>query len=649
MQSFKRSYQRLPFKTPLVSGHQILPNKWLISRPICRQSVVRVVADSHRKCWKRFASHQQLNTNHRLYPSVLIQRPDTKRMVFIDNENQFAFKVIESLISEESVDMSEDVVTNESVDRIIDKFIAIPPEEFRDNPIVINDLVRALKSLSLRQLLSVLESVTKWPILELPFDPLFYKVWSNIDHELADRLTADQQLNGNKDVEKYLLFGNMFYRLKTANIAKFNDTLVKRLSSPDFELNKTSILHLLFYANLHRTVDPKATKYIMRRMEALVNDMDLHELGVFCMTCFKTNIKLTDQLLTTIIGKSISGVSDETNNITRTAITKCIRHSYHFHFEPQFRQYIDKLKQLSTNSAMTSTHLLNLKHTAHICDKELMDQTFDKLYTNLRAFRLKDIERIFLCLSNFYHELDPKKVESICDELHTNADYFQSYQYPVCLLNILHYLAVLQFYPKLLLRHCFETSFLTKIMKYSRIDFQRHLLTTNTALSIERYEEFGDILVDPERVYRYHRWILTEEKQSIPYITKRHHLLNIIYMSLKSGLQHRVQLCHIFPFRSYPFVVIWAPNSKHFSLTPTTELKQNMFNDCIAINVLEINDYAIVDKQIKGSVKLENRLLERLGFKVVVMPWHHLTGYRSMRAKYNAIIKEVTRLDPSFG
>ncbi|CAG2165091.1 unnamed protein product [Oppiella nova] len=541
MQSFKRSYLKLPFMASLMSGHQILLKKCFISRPVCGQFVVRVVADSHWKCWKRFACHQQLNINHTLVSSSV----SSKRIVFNDYENQFAFKVIESLISEESVDISEDVGTNGSVDHIIDKFIAIPPEEFRDNPIIINELVRAVKSLSFRQLLSVLESMTKWPVLELTFDPLYYKVWSNIDHELDDRLTADQ-LNGDKDVEKYLLFGNMFYRLKTANITQFNDTLVKRLSSSDHELNKTSILHLLFYANLHRRLDPKAAEYIMRRMETLVIDMDLDELGVFCMSCFKTNTKLTDQLLTTVIGKSISDVSDETNGMTRTSITKCIRHSYHFpihsHFRSQLGQYIDKLKQLSTNDTITSTHLLHLKCMAHVCDKELMDHTFDKLYDNPQAFRLKDIERVFMCLSYFSHELDPKKVEYICHELHTNADHFQTYQLPHCLLSILRYLAILQIYPKLLLRHCFEPSFVAKITKYSRLDFQRQLLTMNTTLSIERYEEFGDILVDPQRVYCYHRWILAEEKQSIPHTTRRHKSLNTIYRCLQSDERRAEEL-----------------------------------------------------------------------------------------------------------
>ncbi|CAG2113168.1 unnamed protein product [Medioppia subpectinata] len=495
----------------LISGKQMKCEKWLTTTTTTHAKKSSAVErwkagpkTDWKWCSKRCLSHQALDSKPKHSSNVyLIQKPDTGgRLVFTDNENQLAFKIIESLLNVDEIHLDQQPLQTEdlAIDEIMAKFVAIPPEGYIGFAREINGLVKVLKSLNLRQLMTVLESLTKWSV-DQPFDTLYYRVWSNVDFELDERLTRDQ-LNDNKDVEKYLLFGNMFYRLKTANICKFNDSLVKRLSSPDFELNKTGVLHLLFYSNLHRKVDPKCAKYMLSRMESMINDMTLDQMAVFCMTSFKTETKLTDSLFKSVISRMITDVSEETNNILRTAVTKCIRHSYHYKFKPEIGQYVNRMKQLSNNS------------------------------------------------------------------------------------------------------------------EYSKLDFERHLLVTNTALSIEKYEEFGDILLEPEMVYRYHRMILTQEKQTLSRITQKQKLLNTVYMGLKTHLGERVQMSHILPFKSYPQVVIWSPNHKNFSLTPETVLKQNMFNNCFAIYVLDIRDYLVIDTHIKGSVQLEIRLLEGLGFKI---------------------------------
>ena len=185
-------------------------------------------------------------------------------------------------------------------------------------------------------------------------------------------------------------------------------------------------------------------------------------------------------------------------------------------------------------------------------------------------------------------------------------------------------------------------------IEYSRLDFQRHLLVTNTALSVEKYEEYKEILVPPEKVYRYYRWILSSEKSGFKDITKRSTLINSVYMTLKSEVKRRVQLCHIFPFKSYPLVVIFDKQNRSFSLNPKTELKANLFDNCIVIYILDIQDFAVIDTMVKGSVLLEIRLLEKMGFKVVTIPWHHLTCFTTSKARKNKLMAEILNIDPNF-
>lgn len=428
------------------------------------------------KIFKNFLSTQELIAklkSNNIQKSIL-QSNNSRKLIFIDNENQFAFKIIDSLLSERMSELNQNKPNTENnseinSNKIFNDFFNINPQEFRRYVSLIMDLIKISKTLSLEQISKMIESMAKWPVLNEPFDPLFYKLWSNLDQELENRLKI-MNFKNNNEVNEYLLIGNEFYKLRIANITKFNQLLVKKLSSPDFELNKISFLHLLFYINLHRNVDKKSVDFLLKSFDNLKQLMNLNEIGIFSMALFKTEIKLTEDLTKFIIFKTISDISIETNNIIRAAITKCIRKSFHFKIEPQFRQYIEKLQQLTNNSELTLTHLLILSMNANIFDEKLMKQMFDKLYENPLTFRIKDIERIFLCFSFFSYQLDNEKVESICHILDKNSEFFQIYLYPICLLNIVQYLCILGFYPKTLIKNCFEPNFLAKITSNQSIN-----------------------------------------------------------------------------------------------------------------------------------------------------------------------------------
>jgi len=114
-------------------------------------------------------------------------------------------------------------------------------------------------------------------------------------------------------------------------------------------------------------------------------------------------------------------------------------------------------------------------------------------------------------------------------------------------------------------------------------------------------------------------------------------MLNIVYLSLKPEYGSKIRLSHIFPFSSYPHLFI-TPNNNEFNEVDLI-LKPNVFDNSKAIYILFNNDYMspINNEIIKGVTRLEIRLLQRLGFKVLVEPWHQFTGYRTNNGLKNKI------------
>jgi len=168
-------------------------------------------------------------------------------------------------------------------------------------------------------------------------------------------------------------------------------------------------------------------------------------------------------------------------------------------------------------------------------------------------------------------------------------------------------------------------------------------LTINTILSVEKFSEFGHLLLTPHIINRLHRWILHNEKSALGHMTKRTLLDNSVYMSLKSEYSGRVKLCHIFPFSSYPIPIIFSEELKNFPISATTQLRENMFQNCTAIYVLYLKDYTDSNKTLRGSTALEIRLLNKLGFKVLSIPWYELTDFRTSKGRKNKILAELEK------
>lgn len=101
--------------------------------------------------------------------------------------------------------------------------------------------------------------------------------------------------------------------------------------------------------------------------------------------------------------------------------------------------------------------------------------------------------------------------------------------------------------------------------------------------------------------------------------------LNRIYMALKSDYGLNVQMLPIFPFSRYPYIVIFDNNYKQSDFTQNSLLKANMFVGNKVLYVMMEKDFCEYG-MIRGVAQLQIRLLEKLGFKVIIIKWYELSG-----------------------
>jgi hypothetical protein len=125
-------------------------------------------------------------------------------------------------------------------------------------------------------------------------------------------------------------------------------------------------------------------------------------------------------------------------------------------------------------------------------------------------------------------------------------------------------------------------------------------------------------------------------------MTRKTSILNRAYMSLKSEFNSKVQLCHIFPFNSYPLIIL-SDDSQNISYSATTQWREGMVRNRTAIYILTQKDYADKEKVLRGNTVLEIRLLEKVGFKVLTIPWHELTIYATEKGVRNKLLSELDK------
>lgn len=121
----------------------------------------------------------------------------------------------------------------------------------------------------------------------------------------------------------------------------------------------------------------------------------------------------------------------------------------------------DLVKQIDRLSLLSCIHIGLIGTISHLYHEEIITKIADKFFKNIQNARLKDIERIIFIMTLYNYR--PKYIENFYDiiiqELRKRDDEIE--KYPRCLISSMHYLSIMELYPKDLIRRVLKPEFLS--------------------------------------------------------------------------------------------------------------------------------------------------------------------------------------------
>ena len=156
------------------------------------------------------------------------------------------------------------------------------------------------------------------------------------------------------------------------------------------------------------------------------------------------------------------------------------------------------------------------------------------------------------------------------------------------------------------------------ILDLYKLKLNDTLLITDTIL---RVETTNPTILSDDQIEQYC------QLGEMQWTTKRGRFLKAIYDILLKKYDDRTQLMYLFPFAKYPFPVILnkrigaeMPKLAHYQFHPynLNHLRPNYFKNCTVIVTLMTKDKTYGDS-IRGFALINKRLLEKLGFRVLLL------------------------------
>ena len=290
-----------------------------------------------------------------------------------------------------------------------------------------------------------------------------------IIHYYLTRLLDETPLE--ESINELLAISSYWFELGLIRNINFNFKLTTKLLNNVQNLNKTQFLYLMFLLNIRRTIYNNEVKSVLTYVDSLISEknLTLNELSIISIGLFKTQTKVSYDTLENIIHFCLDHLGDKSSkflyNYNLVSILKLIRFSFeNLHVDCRILymdlktmiEIIITQKHLSFiyDSAICLTHLLLLMNYGFLYTNKILYKTiFDIMIKKLDKFRIKDIDRILLCLSNASF-FCPKYKLSILEVYLCTRRKSEINNYPFILYNIIYYLLLLDYFPQKLLKLC---------------------------------------------------------------------------------------------------------------------------------------------------------------------------------------------------
>lgn len=420
-------------------------------------SVSKLLAPSHRQCLlknnlhvsavscKKIFVNQETHLTSKFIPSFVPSPTFDECKQDLDNfelEENYSGKTVEELVKEFEVlshyCVAEDVDMSNSE---FDHFVSV--------------LIKNVKNLSDDQLMSVLTSLRNFPETPATTSNNFMPLWNTLDHECVHRLNVWSH-------QKILKYCNLWMNLNLAKINQFcYKSMVKLLRRVD-KLPPKLLVETMFYNNVVRSKLPLIE--VEERMVRILDELNIDEIGIICLSFFKTENKVKNQKLVSMIYERATKEVAKIEEITIVNILKTLRYSSKpaAHDVDMRLLYDAVLPHLDRFGMLTCLHIALLGTCMQYCHEEVTLKIFAKFNKELDQARLKDIERICLVMGLYSPKLCGKVEKDLTENIvkSVKSRVQEIVQYPRCLSAIAHFLSLCGVYDNDLIKSSLSSNFI---------------------------------------------------------------------------------------------------------------------------------------------------------------------------------------------
>lgn len=304
------------------------------------------------------------------------------------------------------------------------------------------------------QLMKVLHDLKNFPDAPSTCSKNFQELWTTLDDECLNRSKLWKQ-------PMLLKVCNLWMNLHLSKINKYSRKAILKVLRHVGSLPPKELVETMFYYNIVR---PKVSMIETEmRFEQVIDELNINEVGILCLSFFKTETKIRNkELCLRIYDKTISQV-DVIEDITIANILKTLRYSSDpSHASKMEELSIAILPHVDKFGMLACLHIALIGTTLQYCHQGLLETILKRFNDEVATSRLKDIERITfaICLFNFKSEsgIEKELLEKIRSELRVRVD--EIVLHPRCLASIAHYLSQLGIFDEEIIKSVLSPNFI---------------------------------------------------------------------------------------------------------------------------------------------------------------------------------------------
>ncbi|XP_046488900.1 FAST kinase domain-containing protein 5, mitochondrial [Neodiprion pinetum] len=481
------------------------------------------------------------------------------------------------------------------------------------------------------ELSDVLRFIALWPPKYTKKDKCFKSFYKALDKECIRRAP-------NWSYNELLYFCDHWYFLRLLKYTDFSWYIMGKTISKPSKLTPTNLVQFMFYVQCCRW-RPGNMYNFEYHLESCVNELDLSELAVISMGFFKSQTPIRNaKLLMKIIQRVIKDI-DMVNEICLSAFMKSIRLSTKLHQEHDiiWELISSTLSQIPRLSVQAVVHILATCVKLRLYHPEVLTACVKRFIETKKNARLKDLERLTLGLScfNFTSDQYPNIYEIILDELRDDSRVEELERYATSLANCLQYLSTVNVYPKDLISMVLDPNNLRLTYGPTAYSIPIPILFIDANVEIEVPDYTGPRLGIKSRTTITKLIVTPPPKKDVLKLSARHRLV-VQIMNTFEAIFDSSEMMHldwVLPQFTDGDVIICLDNNgsplpvkQIMSEIPFGEIKRapKVYPEgskWLAVFICSQTCYIKDTNLLLGKDLVKIRLLEKIGYKPVIIPW----------------------------